>query len=291
MAEGKTNEIFIDLLYVVDEKAAERERVKNASVVIPVVFDTKTSGTDKPDMKNAIKSKDPEKDVITSLTGNMVKIKGGNFIMGNNRSPLKDEVEHPVAINTIYFSKYEVTQHQWETIMGYNPSFNRNCATCPVDNVSWEEVVRFIRKLNAISSKKFRLPTEAEWEFVAKIGGKVEVDTAGGQEAYIKKTAWFFGNANKETQPVGLRQPNVAGIFDMMGNVSEWCSDWYSPVYTKEDFNQLNPEGPPLGKEKVIRGGNYKDYLGDRFRPSLRTKRIPTEKGSELGFRLVMDYE
>jgi formylglycine-generating enzyme required for sulfatase activity len=226
---------------------------------------------------------------INTIVANMVPIKGGSFVMGNNKASLRDEVEHPVTINKILFSKYEVTQSQWETIMGYNPSINRGCPTCPVENVSWEEVMKFIRKLNSVTGKRFRLPTEAEWEYVCKYGGQAEIETAGGREEYIKKTAWYFSNADKKTHPVGTMQPNAAGVFDMMGNVSEWCLDWYSESYYKEEYNQMNPEGPALGKEKVIRGGNYKDYVGDRFRPSFRNKRNPIEKSSELGFRLVLD--
>jgi formylglycine-generating enzyme required for sulfatase activity len=289
VAEGKMNEIFMDLLFVVDENAIQREILKQ-SLQNPVqrlaLNDLKAN--DELVIKKGI-NKDLLAAIITSLTGNMIKIKGGSFTMGNNKAPIPDEAEHPVTLNTFFLSKYEITQHQWETIMGYNPSFNRDCATCPVENVSWEETMRFIRRLNVLSSKKFRLPTEAEWEYVARIGGKTEIDRAGGQEEYIKKTAWYFSNSEKKPHPVGLKQSNSSGVFDMTGNVSEWCSDWYGTYYYKEDFNQLNPEGPPLGKEKAIRGGNFKDYSGDRFRPSLRNKKNPVEKSGEIGFRLVMD--
>lgn len=209
--------------------------------------------------------------------------------MGNNRAPVPDEAEHTVTLRPFHFGKYEVTQDQWQTIMGYNPSLNKACPTCPVDNVSWEEVMHFVRKLNSISNRTFRLPTEAEWEYVAKLGGKAEVDKAGGQEAYIKKAAWYFANSLGHTHPVGTKAPDVAGIYDLIGNVSEWCLDWYGPSFYKEQYNQNNPEGPPQGKEKVIRGGNYKDFVGDRFRPSFRNKRPPAGKSSELGFRLVIE--
>ena len=275
VAEGSLNEIFLDLLLVVDERTAQREKEQQSVTVaaIPV--------------SNELPFQEVTK--INTIVANMVPIKGGNFVMGNNKAPSKDEAEHPVVINKLLFSKYEVTQSQWETIMGYNPSINRGCPTCPVENVSWEEVMKFIRKLNSVTEKKFRLPTEAEWEYVAKLGGRAEVDAAGGQEEYIKKTAWFFSNANQKTHPVGTKLPNAAGVYDMMGNVSEWCLDWYSESYYKEEYNKMNPEGPALGKLKVIRGGNYKDYVGDRFRPSFRNKRNPIEKGSEIGFRLVLD--
>jgi formylglycine-generating enzyme required for sulfatase activity len=173
--------------------------------------------------------------------------------------------------------------------MGYNPSIFKNCSECPVENVSWEEVMVFVRRLNSLTNKKFRLPTEAEWEYVAKLGGKEEIEKAGGTEAYIRSAAWGFINSQQKTHPVGQKTPNTAGIYDLLGNVSEWCMDWYGAFFYKEDFTEKNPEGPPLGKEKVVRGGNYRDAVGDRFRPSFRNKANPKNKGSEIGFRLVLD--
>ena len=243
----------------------------------------------KPEEKKLEPNKEAEKVFINALMSNMISIKEGSFIMGNNKAPSDDEAEHPVTIKPILFGKYEVTQQEWENVMGYNPSSNKDCSTCPVENVSWEETMNFIRKINEISDKKFRLPTESEWEYVTRLGGKSEIENAGGEEEYIKKTAWYYGNSNKKTHPVGQKQPNVAGIYDLLGNVSEWCADWYDGDYYKKEKNQNNPEGPVLGKEKVVRGGSYSDYTGDRFRPSLRNKLKPASKSTGIGFRLVME--
>ncbi len=286
--EGEANEIFIDLLYVIDEKKKQRENLEKTKEDRQQAVQSLKETADNKQEQNQADNKKAER-TISELEANMVAIKGSNFIMGNNKAPSEDEVEHPVTINSVRFSKYEVTQQQWESIMGYNPSINKNCSTCPVENISWEEAMKFIRKINVISNKKFRLPTEAEWEYVARIGGKTEIEKEGGPEEYIKRTAWYFGNSEKRTHPVGQKQPNVAGIYDLLGNVSEWCSDWYAPNYYKDENNQMNPEGPPLGKEKVVRGGSFNDYSGDRFRPSLRNKQKPTTKSADIGFRLVMD--
>ena len=281
IAEGKPNEVFIDMLFTID---ASRELGDGNNLLQTV----KSSENNK---LQAAPSEATQQATLQRILGEMLPIDGGTFVMGNNKSPSKDEAEHPVMISPFHMGRYEVTQEQWEGIMGHNPSLNKGCPDCPVENVSWEEVMVFLRKINTISNRKFRLPTEAEWEFVARMGGKEEIERAGGTEAYIRKTAWAFVNADNKTHPVGKKQPNVAGIYDLFGNVSEWCMDWYGAFFFKEDFTEKDPEGPPLGKDKIIRGGNYKDYVGDRFRPSFRNKMNPKTKTREIGFRLVMESE
>lgn len=278
------NEIFIDLLYVSNQnKQAEADKQK---VQRPVPPNKKTQIEQEP---NIVISSEPEV-VLNNILENMVPINGGSFIMGNNQAPSEDEAEHTVTIKSVLFSRYEVTQGQWQVIMGNNPSINKGCNNCPVENVSWEEAMKFIKKVNVLSDKTFRLPTEAEWEYVARFGGKEEIEQAGGPEEFIKSTAWYFANSDKKTHPVGQLKPNAAGIYDLYGNVSEWCSDWYSPQYFKEE-NQKDPAGPPLGKEKVIRGGSYVEYSADRFRPSLRNKLKPLTKDKSIGFRMVLDAD
>ena len=278
------NEIFIDLLYINEQN--KQTQVENKKTEKP----GRSNVTNGSAVAANIKPATEPLAVISNLLENMVTINGGSFIMGNNNAPLKDEAEHTVTVNSVLFSKYEVTQGQWAVVMGNNPSINKGCSTCPVENVSWEDAMKFIKKINVLGNKKFRLPTEAEWEYVARFGGKDEIDKAGGPEEFIKATAWYFANSDKKTHPVGQKQPSAAGIFDLLGNVSEWCSDWYSADYFKSE-PQKNPEGPPLGKEKVIRGGSYIEYMADRFRPSLRNKLDPTIKNKNIGFRIVMDVD
>ena len=286
VAGGKLNEVFIDLLYAMDLAREKAAAGKTVTTAVPGSLQKTTS----PNNKNAF-GKEQEKAVINAIYAGMLPVKGGSFVMGNNRSPAADEAEHPVLLKPFRVSRFEVSQEQWEAVMGSNPSLNRGCAACPVENVSWEDVMIFIRRLNSLTNQRYRLPTEAEWEYVAKAGGKAEIDKAGGTEEFIKKTAWNFVNSNGQTQPVGKKQPNVLGLYDLTGNVSEWCMDWYGAFFYKEDFTEKNPEGPPLGKEKIVRGGNYKDYIGDRFRPSFRNKLNPKSKSSQVGFRLAMDGE
>lgn len=290
VSRWKLNEVFIDMLYVMDLEKNKKERLKNTTAPLDKAPDKNKDRLQKETVKGSYTTlKEEERQVVLSIMANMTAIPGGRFVMGNNRSPAVDEAEHQVVLNSFFMSKYEVTQEQWGRLMGYNPSLNRGCASCPVENVSWEEVMKFIRKINSLTNKRYRLPTEAEWEYVARLGGKEEIEKAGGIEEYIRNTAWSFVNSGHRTHPVGKKQPNAAGIYDLFGNVSEWCSDWYDAFFFKEDDTEINPEGPPLGKEKVIRGGNYKDYVGDRFRPSFRNKMNPKTRGSEVGFRLVMD--
>ena len=290
VTEEGTNEVFIDFLYFLDNKNAQSGSLQTSNNPLSSlpVSGNQPAAIGTVQGINAV-NKDAQVSTINFLLANVVMVTGGSFVMGNNKSPLADEAEHTVRLAPFYFSKFEVTQHQWQSIMGNNPSINKDCPTCPVENVSWEETMSFIQKLNALSNKRFRLPTEAEWEYVTRIGGKAEIEKAGGPEEYVRKTAWYFANSDRKTQPVGRKQANVASIFDLMGNVSEWCQDWYDPGYYKNQASQQNPKGPSSGREKVIRGGNYREYIGDRFRPSMRNKRKPTEKSGEIGFRLVLD--
>lgn len=215
---------------------------------------------------------------INALKTDMVLIEGATFKMGSNAGENDEMPEHSVKVESLYFGKYEVTQQQWEDIMGKNPSYLRGCPQCPVENVSWEDVTKFINKINQISSGKFRLPTEAEWEYVAKKGFDNKID--------FKKFAWFSENANRP-YPVNEKdkEPNKLGIYHLFGNVAEWCSDWYDKGYYKNSPD-ADPIGPASGNSKIIRGGSYADNA-IIFRPSFRDKHKPSGKSKYIGFRLV----
>ncbi|RLD58109.1 MAG: sulfatase-modifying factor protein, partial [Bacteroidetes bacterium] len=160
----------------------------------------------------------------------MVFVKGGTFQMGSNNGGTDEKPVHRVSLDDFYIGKYEVTQKQWRKIMGNNPSHFFGCDNCPVETVSWNDVQKFITKLNQKTGQHYRLPTEAEWEYAAR-GGSFESPTKYAGNNYVDKVAWYYNNSNEKTHPVGEKKPNKIGIYDISGNVWEWCSDWYSNNY------------------------------------------------------------
>ena len=182
----------------------------------------------------------------------MVFIKGGCFTMGNDETQSDEKPEHEACVDDFYMSKYEVTQAQWEKVTGINP------AKFPGENHPVEQVNYFeVKKYTEPSNGECRLPTEAEWEYAA--GGKVSARYYWGN-LMDGTYAWFEDNSQGATHPVGQKQPNQFGLYDMMGNVWEWVEDWYGPLYNPEDKN--NPSGPETGKYKVIRGGSFYSSAG-----------------------------
>ena len=226
-------------------------------------------------------------DVFTdSATGmQMVFVKGGCYQMGDTFGDgyANEKPVHEVCVNDFYIGKYEVTQGQWQRIMGNNPSYYKNCGdNCPVEQVSWNDIQQFIQRLNNQSGKQYRLPTEAEWEYAARSGGKSE-KYAGGND--VDAVAWYDGNSGRETHPVGQKQPNGLGLYDMSGNVWEWCSDWYGEKYYGQSFRD-NPDGPSSGSYRVLRGGSWNDKPRD-VRVANRLGYNPGYRDYYFGFRLA----
>ena len=225
----------------------------------------------------------------------MIFIKGGTFEMGdvfgggdNDEKPV-----HTVSVSDFYMSKYEVTQKEWQAVMDANPSYFKNWDDCPVENVSWNDVHEFINKLNARTGKRFRLPTEAEWEYAARSGGKKEkfsgVNVEGLQnlQRSLDDVAWYNDNSGSKTHPVGQKQPNGNGLYDMSGNVWEWCEDWYDENYYKNSPSS-NPKGPSSGTYRVLRGGSW-GYGAYFLRSSARAGADPVYRDGNYGFRLVSE--
>lgn len=219
----------------------------------------------------------------------MVYVPGGTFQMGSNDGEDDEEKPvHNVTLDGFYIGKYEVTQAQWREIMGDNPSYFINCDNCPVEKVSWNDVQEFIKKLNQKIGKNYRLPTEAEWEYAARGGSESGVERSRNADFKysgsnnIDEVAWHGSNSGNKTYPVGQKKPNSLGIYDMTGNVWEWCSDWYRNYHSD---NQTNPQGPSTGSYRVRRGGSWGNNP-QSCRMANRNNDAPNYSSNVLGFRL-----
>ncbi len=222
----------------------------------------------------------------------LVQVKGGTFMMGCTDEKDKDcddneKPPHQVSVSDFYIGKTEVTQKQWREVMGTNPSNFKNCDNCPVENVSWEDIQTFLQKMNSqTKGRKYRLPTEAEWEFAAR-GGNYSKGFKYSGSNNIDDVAWYRSNSKSKTYPVGQKKANELGLYDMSGNVYEWCSDWYDS-YKDSDRNtiQNNPTGAEKGTFRVFRGGSW--YPNPQYcRVSGRFNDAPTYRDSNVGFRVV----
>ncbi len=236
------------------------------------------------------------KTVTNRLGMQFVLIHPGKFIMGDaprseceTCSAAADETpRHPVSITKPYYiGKYEVTQAQWLKLMKHNPSRFKG-KNRPVEYVSWNNVQLFILALNRREkTDSYRLPTEAEWEFAAR-GGTTTSYPFGDDPRKLGKYAWYSVNAGAKTHPVGKRKPNTRGLYDMFGNVFEWCDDWYARDYYSKWVDK-DPKGPREGSVKVRRGGFWGSHA--RFcRSSARSWFSPDNRSSNIGFRLVKEY-
>ena len=226
----------------------------------------------------------------------MIKVEGGKFQMGAKISGnmlVTREIQyeypiHEVTLSNYYIGETEVTQQLWKAIMGTNPSYNLN-PQAPVEYVSWNDCKEFIRRLNKRTGLRFRLPTEAEWEFAAR-GGNLGNGCVFSGSDELREVGWYDKNSSGVIQPVKSLSPNELGIYDMSGNVFEWCEDWYSS-YSADA--QVNPKGPKNATNnygmsyKVIRGGGVSRY-GDECRVSCRSYKIPGFSAHGYGFRLAL---
>ena len=217
----------------------------------------------------------------------MVKVEAGTFMMGATsemKDPYSDEkpVHQVTLTNDYYMGKYEVTQALWQAVMGSNPS-NFKGDNLPVETVNWNDCQEFISKLNSLTGRKFRLPTEAEWEYAAR-GGKKSRGYQYSGSRKISDVAWYEGNSRSKTHPVGRKQANELGIYDMSGNVWEWCSDWYGSYSSS---SQTNPTGADSGAGRVCRGGGWCDDAVC-CRLSYRYGHTPDSRRTYLGLRLAL---
>jgi formylglycine-generating enzyme required for sulfatase activity len=224
--------------------------------------------------------------IIQNLVNNMVYVSGGSFVMGATSEQGNDAEEdekpaHWVTLSSYYIGKYEVTQEEWTAIMGDNPSFIKGIKH-PVEMVSWNDCQEFISRLNAKTGRNFRLPTEAEWEFAARGGISSQGYKYSGSN-FIDNVAWYGDNSGNSTHEVGTKASNELGLYDMSGNVYEWCNDWYGPY---SNSSATNPKGPYSGTEHINRDGSW-DSNGRICRVSHRNNNVSDFKWKVLGLRLV----
>ena len=218
---------------------------------------------------------------LNKLINNMVYVSGGTFIMGGDESSDQTPT-HSVTLSSYYICKYEVTQALWRAVMGSNPSKFKG-DNLPVEQVSWNDCQTFINRLNNYTGRNFRLPTEAEWEFAAR-GGNYSRHYKYSGSNYISDVAWYCDNSGNRTHPVGTKQANELGLYDMSGNVWEWCSDRYGSY---SSYSQSNPTGATSGFGRVERGGNWCG-LARYCCSSHRSYYAPGNSFDDLGLRLVL---
>ena len=219
---------------------------------------------------------------VNGVEFKMIPVAGGSFMMGDNNGESNEKPVHQVTLSDFYIGQTEVTQELWEAVMGANPSYWKG-PKLPVEKVSWSDCQTFITKLNTLTGQKFRLPTEAEWEYAARGGNQSKGYTYSGSDN-IDDVAWYSSNSGSKTHDVATKAPNELGIYDMSGNVWEWCQDLYGSY---SSGSQTNPQGPSSGSYRVCRGGGWYGNATN-CRCANRSSRSPSNTGDNLGFRLAL---
>ncbi len=224
---------------------------------------------------------------VNGVTFKMVAVEGGTFTMGATDEQGSDAYDnerpaHQVTLSDYWIGETEVTEGLWTAVMGSNPSYYKKGDNYPVEQVSWEDCQTFISKLNSLTGETFRLPTEAEWEFAARGGTQSQGYKYSGSNT-IGDVAWYYDNSGSAKHPVATKTANELGLYDMSGNVWEWCQDRYGSY---SGAAQTNPTGPTTGSYRVYRGGGW--YFSAGYcRVSYRSLNTPSLTGYILGLRLA----
>ena len=269
-------DVFVNILNDTRDEDGEE------TVIVTVVDDARdVKGNDVPSQgKNANLTFN-----VKGVEFKMIRVEGGTFDMKEEKGltkASKKSIVQPTTLTSYYIGEVPVAQLLWEKVMGYNPSVNEG-DNRPVENVTWDECVSFCRKIQQLTGRDFRLPTEAEWEFAAR-GGNLSKGTQYSGSENPDDVAWTDSNSNHGTHDVATKTPNELGIYDMSGNVWEWCSDYYGEYHNSQ---QVNPQGPADGQYRVYRGGSwcYDPYFS---RVMVRNYNSPDKKYNYLGLRLAL---
>jgi len=226
----------------------------------------------------------PVEFVVSGIKFNMMPVKAGKFIMGTTNRGNGFPAHEVQLLKDYYIGETEVTQSLWEAVMGNNPSHYKG-ALLPVETVSWDECHNFLKRLGELTHHHFRFPTEAEWEFAARgRNSNPEEMYAGSSEVW--NVAWYGDNNNNGTSPVKKKMKNELGIYDMSGNVNEWCLDFYASYPNNK---LIDPKGPTIGTMRVARGGSWYENEA-KCRVYVRNKALPSTRSSNLGLRLALSY-
>ena len=264
-------------------------KVKGMNNAVPIAWDVPKSPQEE-EIERQKRQEHERQRIIASISQNMVSISAGTFWMGatdGDQQLCKAANElprHQVKLVAFAISKYPVTQAQWQAVMGNNPSYFKG-NDLPVEQVSWNDCQAFCQKLSSITGKPFRLPTEAEWECACRAGTQT-IWPFGKEQGLLGQYAWFNGNSGNQTYPVGQLQPNAWGLYDMLGNVLEWCSDWFDERYYANS-PQKNPQGPSGGQYRLLRGGGWYDFPSN-CRSAYRGRNLPDDQHYSIGLRVVV---
>ncbi len=237
---------------------------------------------------------------IAAKSWNFILVEGGTFRMGSNDGNSDEKPIHEVAISSFWLSKYQVTQKEWQEVMGSNPSrFKGN--NLPVEQISWHDAIEYCNKRSIKegltpcysgsgnnvtcnwNADGYRLPTEAEWEYAARGGNKSKGYKYSGSNR-LGDVAWYDSNSGSKTHPVGQKSPNELGIYDMSGNVWEWCWDWYDSSYYNKSPKR-DPRGATSGQYRLLRGGSWL-FNVINCRVAYRSYYTPTNRYRSIGFRV-----
>ena len=224
-------------------------------------------------------------DEVTGIV--LVRVPGGAFYMGCDAlgSERREQPVHLVSLSDFWMAEHEVTRRQWELVMGEEPAVPEN-RDHPVTGVTWNEAAAFAEELASVSGLGYRLPTEAEWEYAAREGGRGCVWSGTSEIWELPSYAWYAANSSGGAHPVGSRLPNALGLYDLSGNVREWCRDWYGPAYyATSETHDL--QGPPTGIKRVLRGGSGDNPARD-CRAAFRLGYPPEVSSAYIGFRVVL---